>query len=74
MTPPDDAARCQTAAARRSTATDIGGARSETQAPIFEFRRMIGFVDHRLWATLALELFDDLVAVNRQTAVVTCLR
>jgi hypothetical protein len=51
------------------TATDtVGkrGSRTETQAPIFELRRMMGGVDYRVWATMALELFDYFVALNRR--------
>ncbi|MET0908176.1 MAG: DUF4157 domain-containing protein [Ilumatobacteraceae bacterium] len=42
------------------------GRRTEVQAPIFELRRMAGSIDYRVWPTLALELFDYFVALNRQ--------
>ena len=41
------------------------GKKAAPEAPIFELRRMAGYIDHRLWTTLALELFDYFLALNR---------
>ena len=42
------------------------GGTTETEAPIFEFRRTSGGKDHRVWGPMSLELFDYFVAINRQ--------
>ncbi len=51
------------------TKTDVVGKRggpTQTNAPVFELRRMAGSIDYRVWATEALELFDYFIALNRR--------
>jgi hypothetical protein len=50
---------------RTDTVGKRGGS-TQTEAPIFEFRRMAGGKDHRIWEPMALELFDYFMAINRR--------